>query len=121
MKTQKVYMRIASVISVTVDERPGCGSITTRNTWYCIEYPPFTSLTDLELGVLRAKSMLALHQASNRVFYIEPHPSRRYISIKTDGVFEFPEPRELTSMTSYTPEDLCSFLKLTPLETLDGN
>lgn len=117
MKTSKVYFRIPRVIEVTstlntnVDRKE-------YQEWYCIEYPAFNTMSDMELGVVRAKSMLGLHKAANRIFYIESTPARRYYTIKTDGLYEYPSPRDLRDMKSYTPEALASFLDIKPLETL---
>ena len=86
MKNQLVYMRI-------------------KQQWFCISYPPFTSVKDVELGVRRAKAMLMLHGMASRVFYIEG-PSRTYNNIKSDGVLEYPEPRRLRDLFEHTPEYL---------------
>ena len=86
-----------------------------KGSWYCIEYPPF-DLTHLEVGVLRARSMLALYRASDRVFYIGPAPSRPYIDIKTDGIYEYPSPTSLKELTGHKPEDLASFLEIEPCD-----
>lgn len=113
MKTQRVFLRIS---------KANCSLSKTKHAeWYCIEYPAFNTMTDVELGVLRAKSMLALHKAADRVFYIDSAPRRTYMDIKTDGLFEYPTPTKLRDMKGYTPEDLASFLDIKPLETLIGN
>lgn len=117
MKTSKVYFRIPNSMTITSTVEPEAKQYTYQN-WYCIEYPAFNTMQDMELGVLRAKSMLGLHKAASRIFYIDSAPTRRYISIKTDGLYEFPSPSELREMKSYTPEDLASFLDIKPLETL---
>lgn len=76
-----------------------------KKQWYCIGYPPFTSLQDVELGVRRAQAMLMLHGMSSRVFYIEG-PKREYNNIKSDGVFEYPAPQRLKDLYEHTPEYL---------------
>lgn len=107
--TQKVYIRI-------------------KGTWYCMEYPPFDGTAQVhkpEQMIVRAQAMLGLHEAAERVFYIQPRHSSGcavdYIVIKTDGVYEFPEPDKLYNMTGYLPEDLCNFLNVIPKETLNAN
>lgn len=120
MKAQRVYMRIAN--KPTTEMLLGGAEI--KHTWYCIEYPPFGELTDLELGVWRAESMLALHRAASRVFYVaSPATKGAYTCIKTDGLFEYPSPNEMRNMKGYTPEYLSNLLLLIepPKEAVNAN
>lgn len=108
MKSQRVFMRISN--SPSPEARDAGAEI--KHTWYCIEYPPFNTLHDPSLGVWRAQAMLALHHAATRVFYIGSPAAKGYVNIKTDGVYEYPEPSELRDLKGYNPEFLATMLDI---------